>query len=307
MAQPTTPTVPIYKNRGETVSPTNTVRLRASFKDPGGNYIDLDTFPKVTILTPSGLVSVGPTSSGVSKEDTGRYLFEYSIGIDGPLGAWNDVWQGTVNGFSITANFNFLVTMGDIPAINTDGYYHLGDDTPFNYTQTAIFNINKLLKTLRARLNSSGKSKSFDKFGNITYVDCDVFSVATLTTFIATSLTDFNLVPYFTYFTFEDTDIIDEFHQIIVEGAAIQALASQALIERGREYQITDNGISFAPPSVAEMLNTQYGTMLNHYYDKLKYVKNSMRPAPKALGTLRPLAASPQYLRLRHRRAGRII
>lgn len=306
MSQGNNIVLPVYKNRGEFISPTNIVRLRASFYDSSGELSDLDSFPKVAIIQPSGLVSVGPTSAGVSKEGTGQYLYEYEIGINGPLGVWTDVWQGSIGSTMFNNSYNFVVATTQMPAINSDGYVKLGDDPGFNYSQTAILNINKLLKTLKARLSSSGKSKKIVN-GNVVYIDCEIFSIDMLVTFLSASLSDFNQVPYFTFFTFEDTNIIDEFHQLLVEGATLQALASKALIERGREFQITDNGLSFTPPTVSEMLNTQYNTLITHYYDKLKFIKNSMRPSPLGLGTLRPLAASPQFLKQRHKRANRII
>ncbi len=306
MPQTNTTILPVYKNRGEFISPTNTVRLRASFKNNAGDLVDLDSFPEITIIQPSGLVSVGPTSAGISQESTGRYLFEYEIGMQGPLGIWNDVWQGAISGEFIEANFNFVVAQTQMPGINTDGYAHLGDDPGFNYSQVAILNINKLLKTLKARLNNTGKSRKVIN-GNVVYIDCEIYSTDMLVTFLAASLAGFNEVPYFTFFTFDDTEIINEFHQIIVDGATLAALASKALIERGREFQITDNGLAFNPPSVAEMLNTQYNTLLTNYYDKLKYIKNSMRPSPKGLGTVRVAASAPQFLMQRHRRAGRIV
>ena len=102
-----------------------------------------------------------------------------------------------------------------------------------------------------------------------------------LVTFVVNALSEFNQIPYFTFFTWEDTQIINEFHAILVDGAVLMALASQALIERGREYSINDNGVSFTPPSVAEMLNTQWNTMLTQYFEKLKLIKNSMRPGCK--------------------------
>lgn len=297
--------VPVFKNRGEYLTAGDTVRLRASFRDTSGTYIDLDAFPQITIIQPSGLVSVGPTSAGIMHEDTGKYLYEYPIGLAGPLGVWTDIWQGTISGFPVQSSFNFIVAITQMPALNSDGYVALGDDPGFNYSQTAILNINKLLKTLKARLSNTGKSKKIVN-GNVVYIDCEIFSVDMLVTFLATALTDFNAVPYFTTFTFESTDIIDQFHEILVEGATLQALASKALIERGREFNITDNGISFIPPTVSELLNSQYGTLLTHYYDKLKYIKNSMRPSQISLGSIRPLSANPIIAKLRHLRARRV-
>lgn len=295
------------KARGELLEPTDVVNLTVQFYDGFGNPANTASFPTVSIVQPSGLVALSPTSAGVSQLNVGLYMYQFTAPFNGPFGVWNDVWQGQVGNYVHSETRSFIIEHTNLPAINSDGYIALGDDPGFNYSQTAIRNINKIMKSLKARLNNDGKAKSTDAFGNVIYVDCSVFSVEMLTTFIATAITDFNQVPYFTFFTFEDTLIIEQFLDIIVEGATLTALASQALIERGREFQITDNGVNFNPPTVSELLQTQYSTLLTNYYDKLRYVKNSMRPSPKGLGTLRPLACSPQMLRLRHLRARQIL
>ena len=272
------------KGRGELLDVTDQVNLTVQFKDAMGNPINTDSFPTISIVQPSGLVAILPTSAGVQQIGTGNYVFTYTIPIDGPYGVFNDIWVGYINGFRIETTFSFVVTHTQIPSINTDGYVHLGDDPGFKYSQCALININKLIKSLKARLNSSGKAKASDSYGNTIYVDCDIFSVDTLTTFIATALWDFNQVPYFTFFTFDEDSFVDQFGEILVEGATLYALASIALIERGREFQLTDNGLNFNPPTVSELLQTQYSTLLSHYWEKLKYIKNSLRPAPRGLG-----------------------
>lgn len=150
----------------------------------------------------------------------------------------------------------------------------LGDPSDFDFSQTEIKNINRLLKLLKMRLASAGKSKSFDKDGNVVYVDTDIFSTDHLVGFLVLSLSDFNQTPAFTYFRFDDTRCIEFFTEVLISGAALYALASQALIERGREFQITDNGITFDPPNISEMLNTQYATLLNTHFEKIKAIKN---------------------------------
>lgn len=293
------------RQRSEVVQVTDTVQLRALFKDGTGAPADLDSFPTITIVQPSGLVAISATSAGIYRIEEGRYGFNYNVGINGPLGVWSDKWNGVLNGFQLEATFTFVVDNTQLPAINSDGYAHLGDDVGFNYSQTAIFNIDKLLKGLRARLKSAGKAKKVDANGNITYIDCDIFTYDVLVTFLAMALSDFNQTPYFTNFTFEDTNIIDQFMDILVKGATLYALSSQALLERGREFQISDNGIQFTPPTVSDMLNTQYSTLLSNYYDQLKYIKNSMRPAPRGLGTMTITTTNPNVQRLRHLRARR--
>lgn len=296
------------KARGELIDVTDQVNLTVQFKDTSGTPINTDSFPTISIVQPSGLVALLPTSAGVQQIGTGNYLFTYTIPINGPYGVYNDIWVGHINGYRIETTFSFVVTHTQIPAINTDGYHHLGDDPGFHYSQCAIININKLIKSLKSRLNSSGKAKSSDSYGNTTYVDCDIFSVDTLTTFIATALWDFNQVPYFTFFTFDEDGFVDQFGEVLVEGATLYALASIALIERGREFQLTDNGLNFNPPTVSELQQTQYSTLLTHYWDKLKYIKNSLRPAPKGLGVFSMNSGiNPAFARLRHLRARRII
>jgi hypothetical protein len=296
------------KARGEVIDVTDQVNLTVQFKDQFGNYVDTDSFPTISIVQPSGLVALAPTSAGVTRVSTGVYSFIFTVPINGPYGAFNDIWVGFVNGYRVEATLTFVVIHTQIPAINSDGYIHLGDDPGFSYSQCATANINKLIKALRARLNSAGKAKSSDAYGNTVYVDCDIFSVAMLTTFLATALSDFNQVPYFTFFTFDDDDFVNQFLEILVEGATLYALASKALIERGREFQITDNGLSFQPPTVSELMMTQYSTLLSHYWEKLKYIKNSLRPGPRGLGVFSMTSGmNPAFARLRHLRARRIV
>lgn len=298
----------VIKARGELIDVTDQVNLTVQFRDTAGNPVDTDSFPMIQIIQPSGLTSIAPTSAGVSKIGVGKYSFIYTIPINGPYGVYNDVWTAYINGFRVQTSFDFVVLHTQVPAINTDGYVHLGDDPGFNYSQAAIKNINKLLKSLRARLNSRGKSKSTDGYGNIVYVDCDIFSIDMLVTFLATALWDFNQVPFFTFFQFDDDNFVEQFGEILVEGATLYALASKALIERGAEFTVTDNGLNFNPPTVSELMNTQYSTLLTHYWEKLRMIKASLRPAPKGLGTFSMTSAiNPAFARLRHLRARRII
>lgn len=296
------------KNRGELLTPTDVANLTVQFYDMNGNPANTSSYPQVSIIQPSGGVLLQPTSAGVSQLNVGLYMYQFTVPFNGPFGVFNDIWQGVVNGFTFTETRSFIVESSQLPKIiNSDGYQSLGDDPGFNYSQTAIRNINKILKSLRARLNNDGKATSTDAFGNTIYVDCSVFSIEMLTTFVATALTDFNQVPYFTFFTFEDSPFVKQFLDILVEGATLSALASQALIERGREYAISDNGVTFTPPTVSEMLNTQYNTLLTAYFQKLTMIKNSLRPRSLGLGTFTITgSANPSFMSLRHRRERQI-
>lgn len=294
-------------SRGQVLDVNDQVSLTVQFKDAMGNPINTDSFPTISIVQPSGLVAITPTSAGVQQLGVGNYAFIFTIPYNGPYGVFNDIWVGYINGFRVETTFSFIVNHTQVPAINSDGLIHLGDDPGFRYSQCATMNINKLMKSLKARLNSSGKAKSSDASGNTIYVDCDIFSVDMLTTFLATALWDFNQVPYFTFFTFDEDQFVDQFGEILVEGATLYSLASIALIERGREYSITDNGLNFNPPTVSELLQTQYSTLLSNYWEKLKYIKNSLRPGPRGLGVFSMNSGmNPAFARLRHLRARRL-
>lgn len=292
--------------RSQVLMPGDSVRLEIIFRS-AGVATDTDLFPQITIVSPTGGVVVGPTSTGVSRTAVGTYEFLFEVGLQPYVGVWRDIWQGNIGGVLDIEERNFVVYTTQMPAINTDGYQHLGDDVPYDYSQTAICNINILLKLLRARLNSRGKHKTQDAFGNIIYVDCDIFDVDDLVAFIVMSLSEFNEIPHFTYFTFDDTEIIRQFAAVLVQGASLMALSSQALIERGQEFQLTDNGIGFVPPTISEMLNSQWGSELQNWYEKVKLIKHNMKSAPIGLGTLSFVSgASPQIRRLRWLRERRI-
>lgn len=300
------PVVSPIKPRSMVIFPGETVSLGFLFRGPDGEPRDTDAFPSVTVIAPDGSVVIGPTSQGVYRTAEGEYGFNYRLDLNPQMGVWRDVWEGEIDGFPVRGEGTFQVNITQLPATNTDGYKHLGDEPGFCYSQEAICNINKMLKALKRRLKSSGMRSSCDEFGNIKYEACDIFTTDELVTFLADSLAMFNEIPTLTYFTFDDGPIMDLFFAVIVQGALYQALAAQALIERGREFTINDNGVGFTPPSVSELLNSQYQKEMDNWYDKIKLIKANLKPSPQGLGTLRPLAASPQFRRLRHMRARQI-
>lgn len=294
-------------SRGQIATIGDIIQLRTLFRDPStGVPVDLDIFPQISIQEPSGNVIFGWSSTGVYRLDVGVYGYDFNLGSTPSLGVWDDHWQGLSGSNTLFNSHNFVVHATQAPRLNSDGYVALGDEVPFNFSQTAIKNINKLIAILKARLNSSGKALIKDENGFEQLVDCDIYTIPQLVLFLIAAKDSFNMIPHFTAYTFEDTDFFEIFGEIIVRFALIYALASKALIERGREFQITDNGVSFQPPSVADLLNSQYGTEYTQWQDNVKLIKANMKPSPLGLGTLRPLASSPQFMRLRHLRSRQI-
>ena len=57
---------------------------------------------------------------------------------------------------------------------------------------------------------------------------------------------------------------------LIIQGAVIHLLSSQALIACGREFTQTDNGITVTPPKISEMLIKQWDMEYPMYFEKLR-------------------------------------
>jgi len=294
-------------SRGQIATIGDTIQLSTIFRSAiTGEPVDLDAIPSISITEPSGNVIFSFTTLGVYRLATGIYGFDYIPNDNPSLGVWEDNWRGTAEGRILYNTHNFVIHITQAPRINSDGYVALGDEVPFKFSQNAIQNINKLLVRLKARLNSSGKAYVKDASGNTELVDCDIYTVQQLVIFLIGGLDMFNMIPFFTEFTFEDSDFFNIFGEMIVRGALIGALASKALIERGREMTINDNGTSFAMPQVSDILNTSYSTEYDMWKDNIVMIKNSMRGSPLGLTSWRQFN-NPAWARLRHLKERRIM
>jgi hypothetical protein len=282
-----------------------TVILEIDLRDATGQIADADSSPEVEIISSQGNVTRAMSSSYVSRIDTGRYRTTYTVSANGPTGIWVDHWKATLNGFTTEARLNFIVLAQDAD-IGIAGD-QIGDPARVTYTDAEIRGINILLGCLKARLKNNLEVEALDAYGNRTFTSCSVFTNDELVWFLKCSLSEFNQTPHFTDFTFDMEVIYKRFGHIIVEGAFILATAAQMLIEAGREFTITDNGISMNPPPLSSALNNELSTFVQRHTDMLKYIKTSIKPYPIGFGGFRVLAVSPNYMRLRHLRQRRII
>lgn len=139
-----------------------------------------------------------------------------------------------------------------------------------------IANIMKLMRMLDERL-SNKKSTPSNIWGDTLEGDSKVFSIERLMIFLDMSLSDFNMVPKFTNFSFEDNHFVEVFSSLLVEGAVIYSLGSQALLEKGREYSTSGSGVTYDPPSVSDLLQNQYSQQYSMHWNKLKYIKKHIR------------------------------
>lgn len=292
-----------------------TVALKIQYFNSVGDETDPDSIPSVEIYDSNNNLILEQTSSGVTRLDTGLYVYYYNIKEDAPEGLWQDVWTASVGGVNLKNYFTFLtLDTGDLADFT--GSIKLGDAVEFDFSQAELKGINILLKYLKCRLRSEGRKPKRDEFGafvtdgygSLIYEECNVFSDEILACFLCSSLSEFNMVPFFTSFTFADAVIYTLFSAAIVEGAYVFALASQALVEKGRDFTISDGGVSYQPPALGDFLNGHYGTWLTSHRERLKFIKNNIRPGPQGFGTFTNLASgAPAFTRLRHLRSRRIV
>jgi len=292
-----------------------TVRLKIQYFGENGQPTDPDSTPEIKITDSIGQVQVELTSIDVTREDVGLYCYDYIIDTEDSEGLYEDNWNAEINGLTIQNYFSFLVLdEGDLS--EATGTIKLGEEVDFDFSEAEIDGVNILLKYLRSRLRSNGRKPKRDEFGafvldgygNKVYEECNVFSDEILVTFLCSALSEFNMIPFFTSYSFADDVIQKLFSHAVVEGAYILALASQSLVEKGRDFTISDGGISYQPPQLGDFLSAQYNNFLSNYRERLKFIKNNIRPGPQGFGTFTNLTSgAPAFTRLRHLRERRII
>ena len=233
------------------------------------------------------------------------YRLVYTPPATATSGVWTDHWHATVEGLAIEATLQFVVL--SVTASISVGGAELGDAPAVTYTQPEIDGINILLQQLKCRVKNSGKAAVLDAYGNQTLEDCPIFSDEELICFLKGSLSEFNQTPHFTGFGFDSEVIYSLNAHVVVEGAMIIALAAQALVEAGREYTVSDNGITMQPPPLSSTLKEEFSALLTAHAERLKFIKCNMKPSPLGVGTFRVLAISPALMRLRHLRQRQII
>ena len=81
-----------------------------------------------------------------------------------------------------------------------------------------------------------------------------IFSEKELVSYLRLSISEFNSIPPFTFFTLKDEDLCNVMSAVIVRLAYSLALSSQALTERGREFIVKDTGVDYVPPKLSELL-----------------------------------------------------
>lgn len=278
------------------------IKLEVQYFDVVGHSKDTDSTPTVEILDALGATVRTASSSSVVRIGLGHYRLDYEVDDGFEPGAWSDIWRATLDGYALANLFDFTVnSQGRAEAVSTivEPELALGDDILEYYTQDEIRNINRLLKLLKSRLRNT----AYKPDGSV----CNVFDDNDLIQFLLSALSEFNMTPTITNYLFSDPNVVSLFSDILTQGAMLIAWSGQSILESGREFTITDNGVVVQPPPVSATINTQFGANLTDYRAKLKEIKRNLRPSILGMGAGSILVASPAVKRLRHRRELQII
>lgn len=111
-------------------------------------------------------------------------------------------------------------------------------------------------KFVKARLCDDGNIKAKDALGNDVWIPSNVYGDDQITNYLEASLLRINVLFKKKFLTLHEDGVFD-YADLIIQEAVITALASKALLERGREFAIVDGSISYAPPSVSATLMLQ--------------------------------------------------
>lgn len=137
---------------------------------------------------------------------------------------------------------------------------NLSDALCGNLDDLGKHNLNNLIKILKTRLNDLSK-------------DSDIFTIDQYVAFLATALEAVNVYPPFTNYGFSDTSFIESFSSLIVQYATYLAATSKSLIERGREFETSDNGVTFIPPTMSDLLMHLGDSEFNRWNETIRACK----------------------------------
>lgn len=287
--------MPIIYYKRASVPVGGHIRLETRFRDSGGNLRDTDSYPSVEILDNDGGSVRAPSNAEVQRLADGHYRLDFEVPPGFTEGVWHDQWTAAVDGYAAIARFDFVVDSSVTAEATGETVgspeMRIGDEPTITFNQQEIFGINVLMQALRFRLKNTQRKPDGSR--------CDIFSIGEMASFLNLALSEFNATPTFTGYYFSDPLIYTIFSDLLVEGAYLKALPSLVPVEAGREWVVTDNGISIQPASVSGALNNVMSSLYNEYRAKLKEAKRNHRPSPLGMGAGSILVTNPVYRRLR--------
>ncbi len=149
---------------------------------------------------------------------------------------------------------------------------------------------NQLMQYLRQVLNDTDSS-------------CEIFGDSQLLSYLDLSLQSVNSHPTWTFYTLDS--LPRDWYNVVVLGGYVYALNAQGLVERARNFNISDQGVNYTPPDLPGHFQSLAQAMEAKFAAEKERIKANVRPVPVGLGSTRVLTPNPAILRMRHLRAHR--
>ena len=134
-----------------------------------------------------------------------------------------------------------------------------------------------LANLVKFRVANNKFVSAFNNDGYVIKKDVSIFGDEDINLALKLSLSAFNCVPPFTYFQEDDTENLEQLADPVVTYAVYILLTRQALIEKGREMSIKDNGVEYIPPHLGDFLRDISEELVNRWTDYVKDLKQCGR------------------------------
>lgn len=105
----------------------------------------------------------------------------------------------------------------------------------------------------------------------------EVFPKEDIESALTLSLSAFNMHEPVTYLKITDEENMEQLADILVTYAAYVLLFKEALLQRGREFMISDNGVDLVPPPLGPFLMDAARDLQNNWFNQVRSIKNNTR------------------------------
>jgi hypothetical protein len=135
--------------------------------------------------------------------------------------------------------------------------------------------LKELAELVSFRLGAMGKVPKKNEKDEVVYVEANIFQPEDIQHALVLSLRAFNMIEVVTYFKFDDVENITQISDLLVTYASYLLLMQQSLKEKGREFILNDNGVSYAPPALSDFLYMTSRDLYHDWYQRVQDLKKS--------------------------------
>lgn len=117
------------------------------------------------------------------------------------------------------------------------------------------------------------------------------------------AIEDINSEPTPTHFSFGSFP--RNWLNLLTKGTIYYIMPKLYLLETAKTMTFNDQGQQWSPPELKAALKDIWDFWKEDYKENKKTIKQNVRPGPAAVGSLRALYISPQFMKFRHLSSGR--